>query len=71
MQENEGWDEWGKHVRIELERLAKSGQGVEKQLINIRLEISTLKAKAAIWGAGSAAVVTAIGGFLYQYYTGS
>jgi hypothetical protein len=51
-----GWDEWNKHVLIELKRLNLDIKDVNKSLKNIEIEIAMLKVKSSFWGAMGAGV---------------
>jgi len=48
--EPNGWNEWGKHVLLELERNDTSHGRIEKALQTIHTEIAMLKVKSGIWG---------------------
>ena len=45
-----GWDEWGKHVRMELERLSRCICTLQDTLNIMRSELAALKVQAGIWG---------------------
>ena len=45
-----GWQEWGKHVLAELERLNKQGEEQTRIVMALREDIAGLKVKAGIWG---------------------
>jgi hypothetical protein len=51
MAQDNGWNEWSKHVLAELERLNDCYNGVNGQLQKIHVEIAMLKVKSGIWGA--------------------
>lgn len=59
-----GWAEWGRHVRLELERLDDCIEEQEKLIQSMRTEIALLKVKSGIYGGVSGAI-PAIGSFLY------
>jgi|ETNvirenome_6_85_1030632.scaffolds.fasta_scaffold03906_9 hypothetical protein len=59
-QRSNGWGEYEKLVLNELERLNKWSESfakhVDEELTKTKVEIATLKVKAAMWGALAAAV---------------
>ena len=57
-----GWNEWSKHVLLELNRLnglysqltvalQERNDAMNKEIQDIRVELATLKVRASIWGA--------------------
>jgi len=56
MVEPDGWDEWGRHVLKELERLNDCYESVRKEMTRFGMEVATLKVKAGLWGAAGAAI---------------
>ncbi len=58
---NGTWDEWSKHVLLELKRLGDGQESHNSLLGNIRTEIAMLKVKSGIWGALGGAIPVAIG----------
>ena len=44
------WNEWGKHVLLELEENKRDHREIEKVLRSIKVEIAMLKVKSGIWG---------------------
>ena len=48
-----GWPEWKNHVLMSLER-------IEKNQNKLTEEVTSLKAKAAVWGAVGGTVLTSI-----------
>jgi predicted secreted Zn-dependent protease len=75
------WDEWGRHVLQELKRhdknheklvreVADAEDRIKERIQSLHADITTLKAKAAIWGsiAGTivACLVSAIVGMFFK-----
>ena len=60
-----GWNEWSRHVLIELERLNKKVEDMDKHQAELKLENEVLKTKlnlrSAAWGAIAAIFPVAIG----------
>ena len=56
MVDNNGWDEYGKHVLAELKRQNENMEEANKRLITIEVEIAMLKVKAGIWGLIGASI---------------
>lgn len=50
------WGRWANKVLGDLERLGGVQNDIQKQLVDIRIEIATLKAKAGVWGAIAGAI---------------
>jgi len=48
--ENNGWNEWSRHVLSELERLSENYEKMNEKLGTIKSEIAMLKVKAGVWG---------------------
>lgn len=46
-----GWNEWSRHVLMELERLNNCYDGMNKSLGQIKIDIAMLQVKSGIWGA--------------------
>ena len=57
---NNGWAEWSRYVLKELESLNTKSDSLQKGMHQIRIDIATLKAKAAAWGAVTAVIVSGI-----------
>ena len=61
---SDSWEEWSQYVLKELQRLNDSIDALRSDLIKVRVndlvelktEIATLKAKAGLWGAVGAAI---------------
>lgn len=45
-----GWDEWGRHVLKELERLNECFEKQQKQIQSMAADIAVLKIKSGVWG---------------------
>jgi len=60
-----GWNEWGKHVLRELERLDSNIDKINVRLIGIEKNIAGLKIKARMWGALGGAVPVALAILVY------
>ena len=56
----DGWNQWAKHVLLELERLDKCISTTKKEMISVRIEIASLQVKAGIWGMAGATIPVAI-----------
>jgi len=56
----DGWNQWAKHVLLELERLDKCISTTKKEMISVRIEIASLQVKAGIWGMAGAAIPVGI-----------
>lgn len=52
-----GWEEWGKHVLLELEQNDKAHEKMTEQLQQIQVDIAKLKVKSGFWGALGGAVI--------------
>ena len=61
MIDNGTWDEWGKHILLELKRLSNGQKSHSELLVTIRTEIATLKVRSGIWGLLGGAIPVAIG----------
>lgn len=55
-----GWDEWGKHVLAALKRLSSNSEKQTEKINKIHLDLSALKAKAAVWGVFGGAIITGV-----------
>jgi hypothetical protein len=60
MPDNDGWNEWSRHVLKELERMNARQDRMDDRLGRIETEIATLKVQAGLWGA-VAGIIPAIG----------
>jgi len=56
----DGWSSWARRVLGDIEKLQKAQEYTQEQLMDIRVELATLKAKAGIWGA--------IGGVIFSAF---
>ena len=59
------WEEWGKHVLAELERLDKSNRECRNCVARLQTEVSNLKLKSGIWGVVGAAIPILVGVLIY------
>jgi len=57
---NDDWKEWSQYVRIGLTELKDKYEKMKEDLLQIRLELVTLKVKIAIWGAIGAIIGTGV-----------
>jgi hypothetical protein len=64
-----GWNEWGKHVLRELERLNDCYDDLKTDVSNVRIEIAMLKIKAGVWGLIGGAIPVLITVILYLLQT--
>ncbi len=55
------WDEWSKHVLLELKRLGTGQESHNTLLSEIKSQIATLKVKAGIWGLIGGAIPVVVG----------
>lgn len=62
-----GWDEWRRHVLLEMDRLGKACETHNTQLGEIKAAVEALKVKAGTWGA-VAGLVTALGAWLLRSF---
>lgn len=63
------WREWSNHVLLELKRLDKELQHIDKSISKVHIELATLKVKAGIWGsigAVTSILLLAIGNYLFK-----
>lgn len=51
MANENGWNEWSKHVLAELERLNNCYEELNKSVNKVHVEIAMLQVKSGIWGA--------------------
>ena len=56
-----GWNEWGKHVLLELERNESAHKEMMSELKTISESLVAIKIKAGLWGALAAAIPTLVG----------
>jgi len=61
MSENNGWNEWSKHVLLELERLNECYDKLDIKTNKLFTEIATLKVKSGVWGLIGGAIPVGIG----------
>jgi len=59
MNEN-GWNEWSRHVLAELERLNERIEQISQKQGELLVEIARLQIKSGIWGGLAAAGVVAL-----------
>ena len=45
------WNEWGRHVLSELQRLNDNHLSIQKDVNDIKVELGMLKVKSGVWGA--------------------
>ena len=62
-----GWDEWSRHVLLELERLNTNYAKLADEVKEVQIQLATIKEKATLFGAFSGAIVLAIG-MLIQFF---
>lgn len=63
-----GWDEWGRFVLKELERLNGNSEQLQQEIAAMRVEVAGLKVKASTWG-GLAGLITVLAMLLLQSLT--
>ncbi len=54
------WNEWGRHVLLELERLGASMKELDDSVQSVRRDIRELKTRAAIYGSLAGLVASGI-----------
>ncbi len=59
--DNGTWDEWSKHILLELKRLSEGQEKHSKLLGDVRTEIATLKVRSGVWGMIGGAIPVAVG----------
>jgi hypothetical protein len=64
-----GWGSWSRHVLAQIEANHEDHAEFRKTITNIRLDINSLKTKAAIVGAIAGLVMSVIGGTLVYFIT--
>lgn len=57
----DGWEQWGKYVLKELERLNACYTSLDKNVTDVKVEIARLKVKSGVWGAIGGVIPVAIG----------
>lgn len=67
-QQPDGWNEWSRHVLAELGRHSVLLERMDGRLNDIKLELTTLKVKAGMWGL-IAGAVPALAVVLYELAT--
>lgn len=45
-----GWDKWGTHIKLELERFESAINNMSEKIENLHIDVSALKIKAGVWG---------------------
>jgi len=60
-----GWNEWSKHVLMELERLNKCYDRLDEKIDKVNIDIVKLRTKASVWGA----IGGALGGIILTAIT--
>ena len=63
--EMNGWDAWGKHVLLELERLGEKVESVDKSIGQVKIDIGQLKIKSGVFGAIGASIPVLTGLIIY------
>jgi hypothetical protein len=59
-----GWNEWSKHVLKELERLNGCYLALDKKTTDLLIEITQLKVKSGLWGFCGSAMAILLAYFL-------
>ncbi len=57
---NNGWDEWGKHVLAEVERLSAEIHAMRKEQNIMGKQLAALRVKSGVWGAMGACIPIAL-----------
>ena len=47
----DGWEQWSKHVLLQLESIDDTLGAVQKEIVQMKIEIAMLKIKSSLWGA--------------------
>jgi len=55
----DGWNEWGRHVLKEMERLSDLVSRQGECLTQIKTDIAALKVRSSVWGAVGGALAAA------------
>lgn len=63
----DGWTVWSKHVLTELERQGEVSDDIQDKLHLLHLDVVSLKARAAVWGA-VAGLIPVVVGLLVQVF---
>lgn len=63
----DGWQEWSKHVLLELERLNDCYEKLDGRVNAIREEIASLKVKSGMWGAVGACIPIFLGILIFIF----
>ncbi len=63
----DGWAVWSKHVLNELERQGEVSEDIQDKLHLLHLDVVSLKARAAVWGA-LAGFIPVVLGLLVELY---
>ena len=61
------WNQWSKHVLLELERLHKGQEDLKKQVSEVISDLRLLKFQAAMWGSGAGIIITIIVQFVISH----
>lgn len=78
MGEVNGWDEWGRHVLLELERLSSGIGDLRRDMQDcktchhesqalLRERVRSVEIRSSLWGA-AAGLVTALGAYLLKVF---
>jgi len=75
--EENGWNEWSKHVLLELKSHKEKLDALECKITNMQIQLATIKKemeisagnKGAMMGGVIAVVVSVIGGLLTYFFT--
>ncbi|MEQ9072722.1 MAG: hypothetical protein RLP09_02635 [Sandaracinaceae bacterium] len=60
-----GWDEWRRHVLIELQRAHEERKSIKSELQKTQIEIARLQVKSSIWG-GLTGTIVSLAAFIIQ-----
>lgn len=68
--DSDGWEEWSRHVLLELERLNSNYAKLADEVKEVQIQLATIKEKATLFGAFSGAIILLIGA-LIQFFKNS
>lgn len=58
--DDDGWNEWSRHVLAELTRLNGCYERLAEQVESLRVSLGMLEVKSGLWGAAAGTIPSAI-----------